>query len=362
MTKDRYPLEALADLPGVSFASMRQMMLFQANEDALDILEDEPGRLTVQTTWGLIGLRPGIDAETACLVAAADARWLFALKGGVVEQIQGVLPQLADAIRWSGSEEEGGLPPNFQFVRASKVETLGSAFLRVTLECQDLSSYTDDAIHFRIVLPPRGVAPEWPSVQANGATLWPEGAAAPHKPVYTARAVDHAAHTLLMDVYIHDGGRTTEWAKSIMHGSQERRVIGLLGPGGGGLLNADRVLIASDETGFPAVARLIEGLPDRSSAEVILEAENGAACTYPFPERKDIDVKWLSRSAGDNLGEASIAALARHPKSVIWFAGERQDARNLRGAAKRDDRTPADLRISAFWKTPTGHLPSASPK
>lgn len=68
MTKDGYPVRAYADLPGVSFAYMRRMLLSQVKLHGLTIREDRPERLTVETSHGLIGLRPGQNTAVAGMV------------------------------------------------------------------------------------------------------------------------------------------------------------------------------------------------------------------------------------------------------------------------------------------------------
>ncbi|MEM8537574.1 MAG: siderophore-interacting protein [Pseudomonadota bacterium] len=352
MTQENYPYEARADLPGVAFTAMRQMIMMQVKSAGLKVLEDTQDTLTVETNHGLIGLRPGDASETAGMVAAVDERWLFVMKNAVVAQMDHVMPDVAKAMRWSNGPTEGSLPPNFCFVQAEKVEQLGPVFYRVTLKGEDLSAYGNDAIHFRLVQPPVGQDPAWPSVAANGSVVWPDGPGAPHKPVYTARAVDHDQNTLITDVFIHDGGRTTAWAEEVMSGKRGRKILGLMGPSGGGLMDADKVLLATDETGFPAAARILENLPDGASGEILLEAEQGADCNYPIAIPSGIKATWLSRAHGDRLVDHSLAALGRNLGAKVWFAGERQDARTLRDAAKDAGWDKADLRISGFWAAP----------
>ncbi|MEM1429096.1 MAG: siderophore-interacting protein [Pseudomonadota bacterium] len=352
MPQSDYPHEALTDLPGVAFAAMRQMILAQAKASNLRVLEDASGLLTVETAHGLIGLRTGSAAETAGMVAARDEKWLFVLKNAVVQQMRHAMPEVAEAIRWSDADAAGALPPNFLFVRAVEVARLGPVFLRVTLEAEDFSGYGDDAIHFRLVQPPLGAEPEWPSVAPNGSTVWPDGPGAPHKPVYTARSVDHATNRLVTDVYDHPGGRTIAWAQEVLNGERGRHVVGLVGPSGGGLLQAERVLMASDETGFPAAARLLENLPDGATGTVLLEAEDGAACDYPIDAPPGIDLRWLARADGACLADAALQALPDHRGGKVWFAGERQEARRLREAAKAAGWESGDLRISGFWAAP----------
>lgn len=353
MKNSDYRLEATSDLPGISFDAMRQVIMMQVKSAGLTVLEDEDRHLTVETAHGLIGLRPGAQAETAGYVGAADEHGLFVMKNAVVMRMQDVMPEVAKGMRWSNGPEEGSLPPNFAFVQVREVVRLGPNFLRVTFQGEDLSRHRDASIHFRLVVPPEGVAPRWPTVAANGSIVWPEGDAAPHRPVYTTRCIDHGTNSLIMDVYIHEGGRVTDWARGHLGKPGARRVLGLIGPSGGGLLDADRVLMASDETGFPAAARLLENLPSGVSGELLLESENGAACAYPFEVPDGIAVTWLSRAKGDVLGDAALAALPRHPSAKIWFAGERNQAKIVRDAAKAAGREADDLRISAFWTRPS---------
>ncbi|MEM9971198.1 MAG: siderophore-interacting protein, partial [Pseudomonadota bacterium] len=264
------------------------------------------------------------------------------------------MPEVAAAMRWSDTDGVGGLPPNFSFVRARDVAPLGPNFLRVTLEGEDLSAHQNDSIHFRLVQPPEGGEAEWPWVAPNGSIKWPDGDSAPHKPVYTARAVDYAANTMLVDIYIHDGGRTTEWAQGLLSGMRDRQVVGLLGPSGGGILEADRVLMATDETGFPAAARILENLPDGTTGDLYLEAENGADCDYSFEVPPGLSVTWFARAKGDTLARVTTEALAAHAGSKVWFAGERSQARDVREAAKSAGWEPKELRVSGFWTAPAG--------
>ena len=345
-----FPFSSQTDLPGIAFAAMRQMMLAQAKAANLAVLVDDETNLTMRAAHGLIGLRLEKQSDVIGLVAAQDERWLFVMKAAVADQMQSVMPAVAQAIKWSNGPVEGSLPLNFMFVEVRDVAQLGPDFIRVTLKGEDLSRYGDDAIHFRLVLPPVESEARWPSVAANGSVIWPEGEGALHKPVYTTRSVDHAANTLVTDIFIHDGGRTTVWAQDLLNGGRNRRVVGLTGPTGGGLMAADRVLVASDETGFPAAARILEALPKDATGDVFLEAESGDKCDYPIDVPQGVTVTWLARADGDCLADATLAALPRHASSKIWFAGEREEARRLRDIAKGFGRAAEDLRISGFWR------------
>lgn len=357
MSETTFPYQSQADLPGMAFSAMRQMILAQAAASKLEVLEDAPGNLTVATAHGLVGLRPGAKTEAAGMVAAEDPRWLFVMKNAVIQQMRMVAPQVATAMRWSDGDAEGSLPANFQFARATKVEDLGPVFLRVTMELEDTTVHGDSSIHFRLVQPPKDAEPEWPTVAANGSISWPTGEGAPHKPVYTTRSVDHGNGTLVTDIYVHDGGRTTEWAAELKRGERGRSVVGLVGPSGGGLLSADRVLMATDETGFPAAARLLENLPDGATGTVLLEAEHGEDCAYPIPAPEGVELRWLARAQGQRLADETREAMQSHRDCHVWFAGEKRDAKQLRDIAKADGWDGTRLRISGFWSAPDAARP-----
>ena len=349
MTFENYPHEASSQLPGVSLPVMRQVILKQAERSSLRVIEDADSRLTVETAHGLIGLRPGDGSDAAAYVAAADEHWLFMMKNAVIRQMQHLMPDTASDMRWSSGPQAGSLPPNFAFVEVTDVAQLGAAFLRLTLKGEGLETHGDDSIHFRFVLPPEGENPEWPTVASNGSIKWPDGPGAPHKPVYTTRYIDQGAGTLVTDVFIHDGGRITTWAEALINGARNRRVVGLVGPAGGGLLHADHVLMGADETGFPAAARLLENMDSGVTGTVLLEAENGEECAYPIEVPQGITLRWLSRSKGESLGQSTEELLPQSEGATLWFAGERAQAASLREKARAAGWDKSQMRISGFW-------------
>ncbi|MEM6381610.1 MAG: siderophore-interacting protein [Pseudomonadota bacterium] len=251
---------------------------------------------------------------------------------------------------WPIPQVSHRLPENFTFARVTDVAALGPVFLRVSVESPNLSTHGDAAIHFRLVLPNILGSTAWPGVATNGSVKWEQGDDAPHRPVYTARSVDQTNGTLIFDVFIHEGGRTTDWAQALQNGDQTRAVVGVLGPAGGGLMDAHRVILAADETGFPAAARILENLPPDATGELLLEAQHGAACVYPLPKHAGFQVRWLSRSKGDELGTATRQALPQWQGANIWFAGEREQANAVRDAAIQAGWSKDQLRISGFWR------------
>ena len=347
-THPDYRFVSQADLPGVSFATLREIILAQAQTEDLAVSEDHDARLTLETPQGLFGLRPSAHTEAAGMVAAKDARGLFVMKSALTEILRQVLPTAA--IDWTDRDGVTALPSNLQFMRTIKVEALGPVFLRATLEGEDVSAYGEASIHFRLLqAAPNGVT-DWPTVAPNGSIKYFDGPSAPHKPVYTARSVDYRKGQIVTDIFLHDGGKTTEWAAQVQAGDQTRHVVGLVGPMGGGLMRPNRCLMASDETGFPAAARILENLPKEATGELFLEAAHGADCDYPFEVPEGITVTWLSRAKGERLLDAVLERHSDYARDPIWFAGEKDQARQLRETTKAAGYDAENLRISGFWR------------
>ncbi|MEM6762318.1 MAG: siderophore-interacting protein [Pseudomonadota bacterium] len=344
--REEYPLEATAALPGLAFGPMRSIMLRAANQLSLPVIEDEEERILISTAHGLVGLRQGEGPSALVTVAAVDARWLFVMKGGVVDQLSHMFPDVAKGLRWSDAALSNGLPPNFQFAKVKGVEAVGTAFLRVRIGADDFSRYGTDAIHFRLVLPPPGAAKvEWPTVGENGATVWPSGGNALHRPVYTTRFVDAGTGTMDFDVFIHEGGRVTKWARE----HRPNAVVGIVGPGGGGIPRTSHIIMHSDETGFPAVARILDALPEDATGLVTLLSNDGEGCAYPFTAPSGVGLTWLKRGPDTSFAADAIAAQEAHPEHFAWFAGRKADAQKVRAAYKARGADAERAYIAGYW-------------
>lgn len=332
-------------LPGLSPASLQEAMLAEAREHGLEILHHDGGTLAVVTAYGHYRLiSDGGSARAA--VDSPRADWLFALKEALTEKVSALHPDAAARIRWSDAPPEGSRPPNFQFVEIRSVAPLGHDFLRLTVGTEDLSAFGDDAIHFRLVLPsPGDTAPEWPRIGAGGATIWPKGEKALHRPVYTVRHADATRGELTFDLFVHEGGRATDWARSVRIGSR----VGLTGPGGGGIPQTRRITLYADETGLPAVARILEALPADAVGHAVLSAGRGADCLYPLPVHPGVQVHWLERASSTQLAERAIAERAHHSGHSLWFAAEKAGAQRLREWCKANGVDLRDQYVAAFW-------------
>ncbi|MFC3614180.1 siderophore-interacting protein [Lutimaribacter marinistellae] len=330
-------------LPHLAFAPLRAILLAEAKEHGLTATDTAADGLRIVTCYGDYVFRTNATGLHA-RIEAPRADWLFALKDGLTERITELSPDTGRDMRWSGGDEAGVRPPNFQLIEIREIAPLGRDFLRITATSEDLTRFGTDAIHFRLILPPEGLeTPEWPSIAPNGATVWPSGHKALHRPVYTLRHVDPAAGTFTFDLFRHEGGRATEWAGKVRPGT----VVGLTGPGGGGLVETSAITLYADETGFPAVARIVESLPQNATGIAVLSAGAGADCGYPMPTHPGIEIHWTPGRI--DLAARAIAERKDHPNHFLWFAGEQRQARTLRDWCRSTDLDVRAHSIAAYW-------------
>jgi ferric-chelate reductase (NADPH) len=150
------------------------------------------------------------------------------------------------------------------------------------------------------------------------------------------------------DIFLHDGGRATEWVRRASVGD----VLAIAGPGGGGIPQVSRILLFADETAFPAAARILASLPADSQGQVTLVAAEGEASGYPIRTPKGVQLTWLSRRDASDLAERTLSARATQPDHFFWFASEKSDVTPVRQAIKAAPPAAGTSYIAAYWSKP----------
>ncbi|MBU3030397.1 siderophore-interacting protein [Paracoccus marinaquae] len=334
------PLQSEAALPGLPFAQIDALLRAEAEAHGL-VLRSGHGRSTwCEVDRGEFGARMGPEGSIL-YVRASDRDWLFTLQETVSSHVAEAFPGQAGLLRWSGLDRAGEAPPNFSLARVESIRPVGDHFLRLRLRGEGLERLARAMIHFRLILPQPGDAdPQWPVIGPNGQTVWPKGDKELHRPAYTVRAIDPAAGWMETDVFIHDGGRICGWLASAAPGS----LIGLTGPGGGGVPVAPRLLIGGDETAYPALARIIEAQPRDSRGECWLF---GTAGDYPLPEHPGIS---LILAPGDEARLANRLARDGTTADSIWIATEKSRLAPLRRVILDELAIPKQAtHLAAYW-------------
>ncbi|MCG7521789.1 siderophore-interacting protein [Ruegeria sp. Ofav3-42] len=349
LNRPDYLLNTQTFVPGLEFAAVRDLMLGDAERWDLPVKQDDAQALVVQLAYGVCSFEQQPSGTLAGLHATRPEK-LHVIRERLLARLTELIPEQVGGLRWSGVDQSelvnaGGHPPNFHFATVLDVSSPAASFLRVRAEIGDLSGFGDDSIHFRLLLPPIGmVAPEWPVLAENGSTCWPHGEKALHKPVYTVQHLDRSAGYIDFDVFIHDGGRVTDWVRGLDTGAR----FALLGPIGGGVLENQKVLLCGDETAFPAIARILDNLPENTSGQVLALSDAADQNPYPFATPPGIALRRLSRGK-DELAEVALAEQAKQPDHFFWFASEKAQVLRVRTEYKARQGDPAEAYIQVYW-------------
>lgn len=328
---------ALPDLaPETGFALFRDL----GQQLELPVVETETA-FSLQTTNGEIALQVQGGAIGLTLRAANDVR-LHALKQVVFARLahleRSVVPQ------WD-HVATGAAPPNLSVAHVDFVTRISPQFTRVRVAGQGLQRFGDGGLHFRLLLPQGGRAPVWPRIAPDGRTVWPEGEDALHRPVYTTRALDPAGTWLDFDVFLHEGGRVTDWTYRAVAGDP----VGLMGPSGSDIPQAGWVGLFGDETALPAIARILAALRSDTVGHAFLLLGD-LSDAQPLPHPPGLALHWLARETGGDLNAALRGLTLPESDRFIWFAsesGEASVARSYLRDALGFGR--AQTNISGFW-------------
>lgn len=257
-------------------------------------------------------------------------------------------------IRWSGQDNMPALPVFFRQASVVSSQRLSPHMQRIRFYADNLDRYTSGGMHIRLLLPPAGRAPVWPTIGSDGLFVWPQGDDALAVRIYTIRSIDVDAGTLDVDFVLHPGLDTpaANFAQSAVPG----QVVGMLGPGGGDAPDHGNLLLLGDDTAIPAISRIIETMPATSSARVFLEVDTQADI-LPLAA-PNASITWCFR---DGLPAGTAGLLVKALKDIdgttlpsdlfVWAGCEFADFREIRRIVRKDWCLPKDRQlIVAYWR------------
>lgn len=297
------------------------------------------------------------EGELLARVEAPNLAGLQAMKLAIASHVVELAPAgRAPAISWHGDGIGPSLLPDFRVLTVTGTERLTPHMRRIRFRGEDLARFDSlEALHVRLFIPPAGLAePVWPMLSEDGLITQPLAEQRPAVRKYTIREIDVAAGTLAIDFVLHgDAGPGSAFAERARAGDR----IGMAGPGGRGLRDAERYLFLADETGLPAVARMLASLPREARGLALIEiadAQEEQALDAP----DGLMVRWLHRDrtstgATPSLLEAFEALDWEQdgPGLYVWAAMEHEGFRQLRVAARQRLRPARDQHlIVSYWR------------
>lgn len=253
------------------------------------------------------------------------------------------------ALHWTGAGAAGSPLPFFRQMTVTGAATFGR-FRRLMLKGDDLGRFAEGGLHVRLLLPAEGVRQRWPVTGDDGRPWWPDGNPPPAR-VYTLRRIDVAAGEVEIDMLLHVGHHEAPGA-AFAERARPGDVVGMTGPGGGDLPEASDYLFLADETGLPAVARMLAEMPAGRRVRAILEVE-GREDRQDFPSTTEADIVWLHRRDGARLETMAdaIGADDLPPDVVVWGGMEHAARRAIyRRAVDIWGLSRDRLRLASYWR------------
>lgn len=347
------PMQAVTRIPLSSpHAVMRQ--LCEHFVEHCDVFVEEDGA-RLEAYYGTALMR----CEDGCLHVEAlgqDESTLSYVKMAVAEHVLEFAAADSPRIVWMGDGVGAGPMPFFRQMRVMGARDLTPRMRRVTLAGQDLARFAHGGLHIRLLFPPAHLAvPVWPTLGEDGRIVWPTGDARLAARVYTIRAIDVARGEVEVDFVMHEGDAYpgAGFAATARPGD----IVGMTGPGGGGLAAADWYLFAGDETALPAIGRMLEELPATARAVVRIEVTD-AADELPLASPASLDLAWLHRGAAEagttTLLEEAVRAVAIPDDGrevFVWAGCEHKAFRAIRKYLRAERGFPRDRHmVAAYWR------------
>lgn len=310
----------------------------------------EAGPWRMQIPLGSFEVRQ--DGQTLFVKAAGvDPIGLSYMKLIFVDHIREYLAEEVE-LEWAGDGQRHGIPPFFREARVTASCRLTPSMQRVTFAVPNVEDLPLDELHVRLLLPPEkrreDLPPVWPMLTGSGALSFPKGPDTLLARVYTIRHVDRARGEVDIDFVLHPAAERSAggWAATCRPGD----VAGMLGPGGGAIPQAPRLLLLGDETALPAIARMLEAASPDTTCEAIIEVDG--------PEDEQVlsgPVEWLHRrGAAAGTTRLLVEALARRQPAddlYVWAGCEFDGFRDIRRHVRSVWKMPRDRHmVAAYWR------------
>lgn len=257
------------------------------------------------------------------------------------------------SLEWSEPAPKGR-PPGFHEATVVSARNVTSRMRRVVLSVENVTSFIGGNMHVRLLIPPKGRAPVWPIVQQNGRIGWPEGEDELLMRIYTIRSVDAGTNQVSVDVFQHSAEGIATPGSDFARDAQPGDRLAIMGPGGGGLPDAQTILFAGDESALPAIARMVEEAAPGTLMKAIIEVEDGSE--QQDLEERLIGLEWLHRSSYSSDDRTSLVDRVKaevqttSADTFVWFAGEKSDCREIKRFLADLKRDRKNQYVAWYWE------------
>lgn len=284
------------------------------------------------------------DRTARFAITAPDLETLYHVRLAVAAHVAEFSAPEVPEILWAGDGADLSRPMDFRLLRVAGVRDVTPHMRRLTVQGHGLERFdTTERLHAKLVLPHPEGETHWPELDASGRVRWQD----PRPPIrkYTIRSVDAARGEMEIDFVMHeDAGPGSDFAARAQVGME----FGLFGPGGGGLREADWYLLAGDETALPAIARMLEVLPDTARGHAFIAVASDED-RQPLRVPDGMVLTWLP--AGGLTEAACAVPVPAEGARYFWFGAEHAETMAVREHVRqRTDLRTGEHLVVSYWR------------
>lgn len=294
------------------------------------------------------------DDRLLISLACSDSQSLQLTQNSIAEHLFYFAGEDPLELTWSAVSEPKQLP-NFREVTVVRTQTVTPNMRRVVFRCNDVTPFVGAGMHVRILVPPKGRQPVWPTTGADGRLVWPKGEDELLVRVYTIREVDEDRRELSVDFLQHPAPGVQTPGADFARYALPGETVGFLGPGGGDMPRATKLLLCGDESALPAIARIAAEAPAGTRIQAIIEVHD-ASEEQQLPSQAALDLRWLHRASyapntTNPLVDAARAAIRGiEADAFVWVACEKEDLRLLRAFLKERGHNRKLTYAAWYWE------------
>lgn len=241
------------------------------------------------------------------------------------------------------------------FGTVASVDDLGPRIRRIVFDVPraadlHLPDRGDDAVGIYFPAPGSSCPP--PMECRDGVWDYYDHANAPDGRNYSVRRIGPGERQVTCDFVLHQRGVASDWARRASLGEQV-----LLAHGRGWYrpeAAADWQLLVADLSGLPALARILDELPDGTDAAVIVEVADESDLNY-LPVGDGVTIA-ATVGSGNGFAPSRLAEMVREHahrdgRGYCWFAGEAGATRAVRKHLRNDRGwAVAQYDIVGYWR------------
>lgn len=286
---------------------------------------------------------------------SVDADGLARIKDLLATAVQVYAKEEQPQIVWSGDLAEETELSQFREMSVLHARWITPHMRRVRLTGERLDRFARyGSMHIRMLFPTEKVpSPLWPTLGRNGLAVWPSDDRRPTPRAYTVRGFSVEEGWMDVDFVTHEGDSVgSKWAMEAVAGNK----VGIMGPVGRPLRQADWYVMGSDETGLPALARMLETMPASTRGVAFLEVADEQE-KQQIANRTGIELNWIYRNgipagADGRLVDAVLSvAWPEAGSNFGWFAAEAVAAKRVRDRWRGELGLGRDQTLAAaYWR------------